>query len=66
MQGQPAIQNLDIVAATGGQLRPIVLTADATVSSGTLKIDFSNNAIVMAIYIYPGLVSPRSSFSAWS
>jgi hypothetical protein len=58
LQGQTVFQNLDIVASTGGVLYPIVLTADATVSDGVLKIDFVNNAIVQAIYIYPGLVRP--------
>jgi hypothetical protein len=57
LQGQPALQNLDIVALTGGALRPIILTADATVSDGTLEIEFLNDAIVQAIYVYPGLVS---------
>lgn len=62
LQGQPALQNLDVVALTGGTLRPIILTADATVSDGTLEIEFLNNAIAQAIYVYPGLVSLFTRF----
>jgi hypothetical protein len=55
VQGQPAFNGIDLIALTGAVIHPIILTAPAVVTNGVVTIEFSEQAIINALYIRPSL-----------
>jgi hypothetical protein len=55
VQGQPAFNKIDLIALTGGVIYPIILTAPAVVTNNVVTIEFSEQAIINALYIRSSL-----------